>query len=214
VTDGDGLAAGVAALGLQLEAADLQRLRAYLVLLDKWNRTHNLTAIRDPAQMITHHLLDSLAALAYVIPHVPHGGRLLDIGSGGGLPGIPLAVARPDWKVTLLDSNHKKVAFMRQAAIELPLPNVDPVAVRAEDYVPPLRFDAIISRAFSDLATFADAGRRLLAPGGRLLAMKGVYPHEEIGQLPQGVTVSAVAQLRVPGLDGTRHVVVMETIAA
>lgn len=207
------LADGVAALGLAalVGAAAQAKLLAYLVLLDKWNRTHNLTAIREPERMITHHLLDSLA----VLPHLPSRGglRLIDIGSGGGLPGIPLAVVRPDWQLTLLDSNFKKATFLRQAAIELPLPNVDVVAARVEDYQPAAGFDIAISRAFSDLAVFAGAGRRLLAPDGRLVAMKGVYPHEELAHLPAQIGVTATPSLKVPGLNGDRHLVIMERAA-
>jgi 16S rRNA (guanine527-N7)-methyltransferase len=214
---GDALDDGVAALGLHLDGSALRLLRAYLVLLEKWNRTHNLSAIRDPAQMVTHHLLDSLAVLSHVLPanlgSATEDGRLLDIGSGGGLPGIPLAIARPGWKVTVLDSNHKKAAFLRQAVIELPLPNVEVVAIRVEDFAADGRFDVVISRAFSDLATFAAAGLRLLAPEGRLVAMKGVYPNEEIDLLPPGVAINAIPKLQVPGLEAVRHLVVMQRTA-
>ncbi len=207
------LADGVAALGLATPIGpDMQaKLLAYLVLLDKWNRTHNLTAIREPERMITHHLLDSLA----VLPHLPSrsGLRVIDIGSGGGLPGIPLAIVRPDWRLALLDSNFKKAAFLRQAVIELPLPNVEVVAARVEHYAPVVPFDIAISRAFSDLAVFAGASASLLAPEGRLVAMKGVYPHEELDHLPSGVGVTATPSLRIPGLDGDRHLVIMERAA-
>ena len=162
--------------------------------------------------MITHHLLDSLA----VLPHLRRGRplRVLDIGSGGGLPGIPIAIAEPAWHVVLLDSNHKKTAFLRQAVIELRLKNVDVQASRAEAYVIDQPFDVVISRAFSDLATFVTVGRHALASGGQMVAMKGVYPHEEIGQLPASVRVVDVPQLRVPGLEGVRHVVLLEAQAA
>ena len=207
------LADGIATLGLAaLVGADAQaRLLAYLALLDKWNRTHNLTAIREPERMITHHLLDSLA----VLPHLPSrpGLRLIDIGSGGGLPGIPLAIVRPDWRLTLLDSNFKKATFLRQAAIELPLPNVEVVAERVEECARSAEFDIAISRAFSDLAVFAGAGGMLLAPGGRLVAMKGVYPHEEIAQLPAGIGVTSTPSLKIPGVEGDRHLVIMERAA-
>lgn len=211
-TDTEVLAAGMEELGIARDSRVETALDAYLALLDKWNRTHNLTAIRDPRQMITHHLLDSLA----VLPHLQRGRplRVLDIGSGGGLPGIPIAIAQPTWHVVLLDSNHKKTAFLRQAAIELRLTNVDVQASRAEAYVIDQPFDVVISRAFSDLATFVAVGRHAVAPGGQMVAMKGVYPNEEIGQLPAGVQVIDVPQLRVPGLDGARHVVLMEALAA
>ena len=213
MTPAERLADGVAALELNaLASAAVQaKLLAYLRLLDKWNRTHNLTAIRDPERMVTHHLLDSLAVLA----HLPtrRALRVIDIGSGGGLPGIPLAIVRPDWQCTLLDSNFKKATFLRQALIELPLPNAEVAAVRVQDYAPATSFDVVISRAFSDLAVFAAAGRGLVAPGGCLVAMKGVYPHEEIADLPPGIGVARTPSLRVPGLDGARHLVIMERAA-
>jgi 16S rRNA (guanine527-N7)-methyltransferase len=202
------LAAGLSALELDADIGARAKLAQYVALLDKWNRTHNLTAIRDPEQMVTHHLLDSLAVLA----HLPGQERLrvLDVGSGGGLPGIPLAIAKRDWRVVLLDSNHKKAVFLRQAVIELDLANVEVCAERVQDYEPYLLFDVVISRAFSDLATFATLGRRLVAPGGRLVAMKGLFPHEELAQLPSDVVITEVPAIRVPGLEVQRHLVIME----
>ena len=202
------LAAGLSALELDADIGARAKLAQYVSLLDKWNRTHNLTAIRDPEQMVTHHLLDSLAVLA----HLPGQERLrvLDIGSGGGLPGIPLAIAKRDWRVVLLDSNHKKAVFLRQAVIELDLANVEVCAERVQDYEPYLLFDVVISRAFSDLATFATLGRRMVAPGGRLVAMKGLFPHEELAQLPSDVVITEVPAIRVPGLEVQRHLVIME----
>lgn len=196
------------ASGVSLPDGARDQLAAYLALLAKWNRTYNLTAIRDPERMITHHVLDALA----VLPHLPVRAelRLLDVGSGGGVPGVPFAIARPDWHIVLLDSNHKKGAFLRQAAIELGLSNAEAVTSRVEDYVPAAPFDVVISRAFSDLATFATASIRLLAPGGRLVAMKGVYPDEELAQVPRDLRVVATPALAVPGLDAKRHLVVME----
>jgi 16S rRNA (guanine527-N7)-methyltransferase len=202
------LVAGLSALELDADVGMRAKLSQYIALLDKWNRTHNLTAIRDPEQMVSHHLLDSLAVLAH-LPKQTHL-RVLDIGSGGGLPGIPLAIARRDWRIVLLDSNHKKAAFLRQAAIELKLANVEVCAERVQDYAATLLFDVVISRAFSDLATFATVARRLVAPGGRLIAMKGVFPHEELEQLPADVLVAEVPAVRVPGLDVQRHLVIME----
>jgi len=203
----DGLAA-LAVAGADLPPALGPKLDAYLALLAKWNRTYNLTAIREPERMVTHHVLDALA----VLPHLPRRAalRLLDVGTGGGVPGIPLALARPGWHVVLLDSNHKKGTFLAQAAIELALANVEVATTRVEDYAPAAPFDVVISRAFSDLASFAVAGLPLLAPGGTLVAMKGVLPHEELAQLPPGVRVVATPALQVPGLAAERHLVIME----
>ncbi|HET7034012.1 MAG TPA: 16S rRNA (guanine(527)-N(7))-methyltransferase RsmG [Casimicrobiaceae bacterium] len=187
------------------------RLAAFLELLAKWNRTYNLTAIREPERMITHHLLDSLA----VLPHLEESSgqervSLLDVGSGAGLPAIPLAIARPAWRVVALDSSHKKGAFIQQAVSELSLANVEAVVARVEDYRPSALFDFVISRAFSDLATFAESSARHLVPGGRLIAMKGVRPDEEIAQLPPAFRVVETKVLAVPGIDAARHLVVME----
>ena len=184
------------------------KLAQYLELLAKWNRTFNLTAIREPERMITHHVLDALA----VLPRLPQqaGLRVLDVGSGGGVPGIPLAIARPDWHVVMLDSNHKKGAFLAQAIIELGLPRAQAVTARVEDYAPEAPFDVVISRAFAELATYVETSARHLAPQGRLIAMKGVYPDEEIAALPPDIRVIDAPALVVPGLDATRHLIVME----
>jgi 16S rRNA (guanine527-N7)-methyltransferase len=198
---------GARALGLALPAGGADRLAALIELLAKWNKTFNLTAIRDPARMVTHHVLDSLALLTGVA--LARGARLVDVGCGAGLPGLPLAIARPDLDVTLLDSNGKKIAFVRQAIGELGLANATAVAARIEAYAPPARFDAVVSRAFSDLASFAAAGRRLLAPGGVLVAMKGALPVDELAVLPVGIGVVATPAIAVPGLEGARHLVVM-----
>lgn len=211
MSDGVSLESGVATLaqqGVNVPASAVACLARYLELLDKWNRVYNLTAIRDADRMVTHHLLDALA----VLPHLPGetSFRLLDIGSGAGLPGIPLAIARPEWHVTVLDSNHKKGAFMQQAVAELGTANVEVRICRVEDFAPAQRYDAVISRAFSDLTTFAQAGLRLLAPGGRLVAMKGIFPHEEIRELPADVRVLDTPTVSVPGLAAERHLVVLE----
>lgn len=202
-----GLAQGIAALGLDLAPAQQHKLLDFVALLAKWNRTYNLTAIREPERMVTHHLLDALA----VLPHLPSRPalRVLDVGSGGGIPGIPLAIARPDWQLTLVDANHKKVAFVRQAAIELGLRNVDAQAVRVESLVPAAPFDVVISRAFADIATFAATSARHLAHDGALVAMKGVHPDEELTEVPASLRVTATHALHVPGLDAARHLVVM-----
>ncbi len=201
------LAAGLAALGVELPAAARQKLIAYVALLEKWNRTYSLTALRDAQKAVSHHLLDSLAILPWV-PTAP-GARLIDVGSGGGMPGIPLAIARPDLAVTLADSNSKKAAFLQQAAIELELANISVHCGRVEQYHPSVGFAAISSRAFSQLADFVAATLHLIADGGAFLAMKGVYPHDEIARLPRAVSVEAVHRLEVPGIDGERHLVVL-----
>ncbi len=201
------LAAGIAALGLDLPPDGEARLLAYLALLDKWNRVYNLTAVREPERMVSHHLLDSLAAVPYFT-----GPAVLDVGSGGGLPGIPLAIARPDLQVTLIDSIAKKTAFLLQAKAELGLVNLAVATGRVEDFRPQSGFDDITSRAFSDLREFVNLTRHLLKPGGRWLAMKGLYPNEEVAQLPPGVKVSADHALAVPGLDASRHMIVLEPV--
>jgi len=203
MTAAEQLARGLAALGLDLSPAAQDRLLAFAALLRKWNKVYNLTALRDEEQVISHHLLDSLA----VLPHLGNAKRLADIGSGGGLPGIPLALARPDLKVALVESNQKKSAFQQQARIELDLANVSVHCTRVEDWRPEEKLDAVISRAFSDLAEYISLSGHLLAEGGALLAMKGVYPYEEIAQLPAGWRVAEVTPLQVPGVEGARHLV-------
>lgn len=202
--------------GLREQAADhghaidkiaRNKLGAFLRLLAKWNRTYNLTAIREPEQMVTHHVLDALS----VLPHLPAraGLRVLDVGSGPGVPGIPLALARPDAQFVLIDSSQKKTAFLQQAVIELGLANVEVVHERSEDYTPPAPFDVVISRAFADLAGFAASAGRHLAPNGRLYAMKGEHPADEIARLPASYRVVATPALKVPGLDAARHLVII-----
>jgi len=195
---------GLSALGIELQVAAQHKLLDYLALLYKWNKTYSLTALREQEKAVSHHLLDSLAILPFVAE-----GSLLDVGSGGGMPGIPLAIARPDLRVTLLDSNSKKAAFLQQAAIELGLPNISVHGGRVEQYHPESGFALITSRAFSDLADFVACSRHLLAADGRWLAMKGVWPEDEIGRLPEAIAVDAVHRLAVPGVDGERHLVVL-----
>ena len=199
------LAQGLAAMGLEVPAAAQEKLLAYAALLEKWNKTYSLTALRGADKAVSHHLLDSLA----VLPHVP-AGTLLDVGSGGGMPGIPLAIVLPELAVTLIDSNSKKTAFLRQAAIELRLSNVNVHCGRVEQYHPSLPFSAITSRAFAELADFVVLSRHLLAADGVWLAMKGVRPEAEIAALPAGVRVRAVHPLQVPGVEGERHVVILD----
>ena len=200
------LADGVSALGLDVDERARAALLDYLGLLEKWNKTYNLTAIHEPEPMLTHHLLDSLI----IAPQVG-AGPLLDVGSGAGLPGIPLAIARPGLRVTLLDASQKKCGFMRQAAIDLKLSNVTVTHARVEDFRPADGFPQVVSRAFSDLSEFVRLTRHLVAPGGEWLAMKGLYPHEEIAQL-KGARVTRDVPLRVPGLDADRHLIVMEPV--
>lgn len=194
---------GLAELKLDLTQEQIAQLESYLALLAKWNQTYNLTAVREEERMVSYHLLDSLT----LVPQLAGGTRLLDVGSGGGMPGIPAAIARPDLQVVLLDSNHKKTTFLRQAVIELKLDNVEVVTNRVEAYQPEQKFDRITSRAFAELAEFVKLTRHLLAPGGQYVAMKGVYPYEEIALLPEGFAVAEVLPLTVPGLDAERHLV-------
>lgn len=207
VADAITLDEGIARLALSLPEDATAKLERYLALLAKWNRVYNLTAIRESDRMVTHHALDALA----IVPHLPAraGLRVIDIGSGGGLPGIPIAIARPDATVVLVDAVAKKAALLAQAVIELPLPNAQAVGARIEEYVPATPFDVAISRAFADLATFARAARPHLADAGLMFAMKGALPADEIAALPAGVEVVATPRLHVPGLDGDRHLVVM-----
>jgi 16S rRNA (guanine527-N7)-methyltransferase len=196
---------GVEALGIDIGPQALQALGDYAVLLERWNRTYNLTAVRELERIVPLHLLDSLAVLPWV-----GDGQLLDVGSGGGLPGIPLALAKPALQVTLLDSNSKKSAFQQQAAIELGLRNVRVVCSRIEQFRPEAPFARIVSRAFSELSDFVSPTRALLAPEGRWLAMKGVYPEDEIRRLPAGVVVEDIHRLVIPGVEGDRHLVVLK----
>lgn len=196
------LSRGVAALALTLDAATQQKLLDYVALLHKWNKVYSLTAVREPGRMISLHLLDCLA----VLPHIS-GPRVLDVGSGGGMPGIVLAIVRPDWAITLIDSNSKKTSFLQQAAISLGLSNVTVVTGRVEQYQPAERFDLITSRAFSDLGEFVSLSHHLLATDGCYAALKGVYPQAEVAQIPAGFMVTEVVPLQVPGLDAERHLV-------
>jgi 16S rRNA (guanine527-N7)-methyltransferase len=190
---------------VNVAAGAQQRMLDYLALVEKWNQAYNLTAVREPGKMLTHHLLDSLSVLPHVI-----GNRILDVGSGAGLPGIPLALARPEWRVTLLDANHKKATFLRQAAIELKLDNVEVVCERVEAWTPPQLFDTVVSRAFSDLPEFLALAGRLCARTGIVIAMKGIYPHEELAQVPREFLLRNVVSLRVPGLDAERHAALLQ----
>lgn len=200
---------GIDDLGLILPEDACRRLDAYLGLLAKWNRVYNLTAIRGEEKFVSHHLLDSLA----LVPHLP-AGRVIDVGSGAGLPGVPIAVANPEREVTLLDSNQKRGVFLKQVIAELGLDHVSVVIDRVERYRPDVAFEAVVSRAFSELADFIDMAGHLCGPDGVLLAMKGTYPRDEIARIPAQWTVSNVIALRVPQLDAERHLLVLRRAAA
>jgi 16S rRNA (guanine527-N7)-methyltransferase len=197
---------GIAAMDLELPGSAMAKFEQHLDLIAKWNRVHNLTAVREPSQMVTLHIMDSLS----VLPHVSGAATLLDVGTGAGLPGIPLAIARPAMRVTLLDSSHKKCSFLQQAKTELGLDNVEVVCDRVENWKAGGQFDVVVSRAFSDLADFVEQAKHVVAPGGRLMAMKGVYPFDEITRLPSSHRVAQVIELRVPRLEASRHVVLVE----
>ena len=199
MTPGTALERGLGEMALALPAGARERLLDYVALLVKWNRTYNLTAIRDPLAMVAHHLLDSLV----VLPHLPLAaahGRIADAGSGAGLPGIPLAIARPGWRVALAESSQKKCAFLRQAAIELGLANVEVHEGRVESWRPEPLFDLVITRAFAALDDFIAACRHLLAPGGMLAAMKGSAPKNLNSDC-------LLIRLHVPLLEAQRHLV-------
>lgn len=196
---------GVLALDPELSDAAQAQLAQYVTLLARWNKTYNLTAVRDEMAMVPRHILDSLVVRPYL-----HGVCVLDIGTGAGLPGIPLAITEPERTFTLLDSNGKKTRFCLQAASELELANIEVVRERVEDYRPAQGFDTVISRAFSDISAFVAVAQPLLAAGGRILAMKGAFPHAELASLPANVQVRAVHPLAVPGLDAERHLVELE----
>jgi len=196
------LHAGLDALQLSLPATLPQQVLQYLALLLKWNRAYNLTAVRDPQEMIPRHVLDSLVVLPYV-----RGPAVLDVGTGAGLPGLLLALARPDWQFSLLDSNAKKTRFITQVVIELGLSNVTVVCQRVEQWQTPQRFNSILSRAYSDLETFYQQTSTLCAAGGCLLALKGKLPEDELNALQKRGLQSATQVLNVPDLHEKRHLI-------
>lgn len=197
-----GIADALRQAGLDVPPTAAAQLADYLLLLERWNRTYNLTAVRHGADMIHRHIVDSLVILPWV-----RGPRVLDVGSGAGLPGIPLAIGRPALHVVLLDSSAKRVRFMRQAVAELNLGNVEVAHGRVEDYRPEALFDSVVARAFAALAELVRKAGRLCRGEGRLLAMKGTYPAAELAELPATYRVEGVYQLQVPGLDAERHLV-------
>jgi 16S rRNA (guanine527-N7)-methyltransferase len=199
------LQAGLQALHLPLSTTVQEQLLQFVQLLIKWNRVYNLTSVRKPDDIIVRHILDSLV----VVPHL-EARRVLDVGTGAGLPGIPLSLACPDTQFVLLDSNNKKVRFVRQAIAEMGLDNVSVEQTRVEDYRPDQPFDVVVSRAYSSLAEMHAQVERLLAPDGRLLAMKGVYPLAEMDALKEAGIASEVIPLQVPGLDAERNLVILK----
>jgi len=198
------LEAGLSDLGLALEPGQRSALVAFVQLLGQWNRVHSLTAVRDTRAMVGRHLLDSLAIVPYV-----RGPRVLDLGSGAGLPGIPLAIALPDLQFVLLDAAIRKTRFLRHAVAVLRLANVSVAHSRVEQYRPPANFDTLVARAVASSRGMLEAARHLIAPGGRLLAMKGRYPTEELSDLPAWSRAQDVVSYKVPGEPGERHLVVL-----
>ncbi|WP_455198704.1 16S rRNA (guanine(527)-N(7))-methyltransferase RsmG [Kaarinaea lacus] len=200
------LSSGLSQLGLDCSPAVRARLRDYVTLLDKWNRVYNLTAVRDPEEMVTRHLLDSLAIYPFL-----QGSRVLDVGTGAGLPGIPLAIVdserHPRREYVLLDSNSKKTRFVQQAKAELGLDNVTVVHQRSEEYHPGQLYDVVVSRAFASIADMLKNSAQHCAKNGVILAMKGVDPAEELMAIPDGFVLVSVNALDVPGIDGQRHLV-------
>lgn len=200
------LASGIKELQLQLNDKQQEQLLDYLALLFKWNAVYNLTSVRDPMQMMTHHVLDSLAAVsAFAGAH-----NVLDVGAGGGLPGMVLAVSRPDLKVSMIDTVHKKTAFLTQVKAELGLANVTVYTMKVQDLQPPQKFDVITSRAFADLSDFVNWSGHVLAEGGQFIALKGTAPPEEQERLPAEWKVTELRPIVVPGLQAERHLVFIQ----
>jgi 16S rRNA (guanine527-N7)-methyltransferase len=196
------LNAGLAELSLTLSEPQIASLLGYIQLIVKWNKAYNLTAVREPLEMVNLHLLDSLA----ILPHLPNG-RIADIGTGAGIPGIPLAICRPDCQFTLVDSNSKKTRFVQQAVLELKLNNVEVVHSRVEQFKPAIPFDAVLTRAFASLPEIVALTGHLLAETGVLLAMKGQAPNDELTGIN---TVGQVIPLHVPGIDAERCLIRIE----
>lgn len=209
---GPALERGLQALGLSLEQNQVDQLLGYLGLIQKWNKVYNLTAVRDPAEMLSHHLLDSLAIIGPLNRQLPEPGRVLDVGAGAGLPGVVIAICRPDLQVDCVDAVAKKAAFIQQVAVQLKLGNLRGVHARVETL--DQGYELVCSRAFASLPDFAVWSRSALAPGGVWLAMKGKHPEAEIAALPAGVEVFHVEQLQVPGLEAERCIVWMRQRAA
>ena len=202
------LSRGAEALGVKLSEVQHSQLLAYLALLIKWNKAYNLTAVRNPDEMVSRHLLDSLSVVPFV-----QGDRWLDVGSGGGMPGIPLAIMFPEMKISLLDSNGKKTRFQTQVKLELKLDNVEVIHSRAESFHPELPFTGIVSRAFSSLEDFTGWTRHMGDTNTRWLAMKGLHPTDELVALPADFQVDSAQALTVPGCQGQRHLLILRRTA-
>lgn len=200
------LAQGALELGVEVSALQQEQLLAYLALLIKWNKAYNLTAVRDPDEMVSRHLLDSLSVQPYV---AEAGDNWLDVGSGGGMPGIPLAILFPERQFTLLDSNGKKTRFLTQVKLELKLTNLEVIHSRVEAFKPQQAFSGIVSRAFSSLEDFANWTRHLGDGQSQWLAMKGVHPDDELQALPADFRLAATHVLKVPGCQGQRHLLIL-----
>lgn len=200
------LAQGAQALGVELSAEQRQHLLGYLALLIKWNKAYNLTAVRNPDEMVSRHLLDSLSVVPFV---AKLGDSWLDVGSGGGMPGVPLAILFPDKRFTLLDSNGKKTRFLTQVKLELGLANLEVVHSRVEEFQPEAPFAGICSRAFSSLEDFSNWTRHLGNGDTHWLAMKGVQPDDELQALPADFRLQSCDVLRVPGCQGQRHLLIL-----
>lgn len=200
------IAAGLAAMHAEVPAVAPERMAAHIELVAKWNRVHNLTAVRETEQMVVLHVLDSLS----LVPHLGSAKRAVDVGTGAGFPGLTLAIACPGVEFTLLDSSHKKCSFLEQARAELGLANVTVACDRVEQFRPAQGYDAVVSRAFAELSDFVTQSQHLAAPGARFLAMKGVYPFEEIARMPATHRVAQVVELAVPSLEAKRHLVLLE----
>ena len=196
---------GLSAMAITVSDKQFNQLCLYIDLLEKWNVAYNLTAVRDVSQMVSVHLLDSLSILPFVSTQAH---SVLDVGSGGGLPGVPLAIMRSDLAVTLIDSHSKKTAFLQQAVIELGLNNVQVITDRVEN-IKEFQYDIIVSRAFAELGDFVRLSEHLLAKNSVWLAMKGVYPYEEVDRLPENIIVEQIQEVKVPFIDGSRHIVRM-----
>ncbi len=195
---------GLTTLSLSLPNDRVELLARFIRLLTKWNRVYNLTAVREIDKMVSLHLLDSLVAVPYI-----KGNRIIDVGTGPGLPGVPLSIACPQWQFVLLDSNRKKTRFVSQAVIELGLENVEIVTARVEDFQPLTRFSTVIARAFASIPNMLKLTGHLCAPSGNFVFMKGVFPSEELAGLPGGYALESVFRVSVPGMSLERHLVVV-----